>query len=117
WSDLLGAPDLGRDDDFFDVGGNSLLATQVAGRLTSTTGVEIGVRDVFDARHRRGPGDGRSRPGCTACGQLRTAREHNAARRRSALSGPAPAVGSSISLIPRPTCTTWPSRCASRVTW
>ncbi|NKZ75223.1 hypothetical protein GS934_18270 [Rhodococcus hoagii] len=26
-----------------------LLATQVAGRLTSTTGVEIGVRDVFDA--------------------------------------------------------------------
>ncbi|NKR85692.1 hypothetical protein GS497_26400 [Rhodococcus hoagii] len=25
------------------------LATQVAGRLTSTTGVEIGVRDVFDA--------------------------------------------------------------------
>ncbi|NKS03385.1 amino acid adenylation domain-containing protein [Rhodococcus hoagii] len=49
WSDLLGAPDLGRDDDFFDVGGNSLLATQVAGRLTSTTGVEIGVRDVFDA--------------------------------------------------------------------
>lgn len=48
WSDLLGgAP--GRGDDFFEIGGNSLLATQVAGRLSATTGVEIGVRDVFDA--------------------------------------------------------------------
>ncbi|MFC9517869.1 amino acid adenylation domain-containing protein [Nocardiaceae bacterium NPDC056970] len=49
WSELLGGGAPGRDDDFFDIGGNSLLATQVAGRLTATTGVEIGVRDVFDA--------------------------------------------------------------------
>ncbi|MFM1726530.1 amino acid adenylation domain-containing protein [Rhodococcus sp. PAM 2766] len=49
WSGLLGVAAPGRDDDFFDIGGNSLLATQVAGRLTSTTGVEIGVRDVFEA--------------------------------------------------------------------
>ncbi|NKU63852.1 hypothetical protein GS891_12065 [Rhodococcus hoagii] len=116
WSDLLGAPDLGRDDDFFDVGGNSLLATQVAGRLTSTTGVEIGVRDVFDA--------------ATAADLARTietrvARPVGSSELRASTTpldaGPlSPAqrgCGSSISSIPRPTCTTWPSRCASRVTW
>ncbi|NKR85662.1 hypothetical protein GS497_26045, partial [Rhodococcus hoagii] len=111
-----GAPDLGRDCDFFDVGGNSLLATQVAGRLTSTTGVEIGVRDVFDA--------------ATAADLARTieTRWHGlwaapncarAQRRSTPVRSlrPSAGCGSSISLIPRPTCTTWPSRCASRVTW
>ncbi|WP_030792671.1 non-ribosomal peptide synthetase [Streptomyces sp. NRRL S-920] len=35
WSDVLGVPDLGRDDDFFALGGNSLRAVRVAARLTT----------------------------------------------------------------------------------
>ncbi|WP_164551825.1 non-ribosomal peptide synthetase [Streptomyces sp. WAC 01529] len=37
WSDVLGVPELGRDDDFFTLGGNSLRAVRVAARLTTGT--------------------------------------------------------------------------------
>jgi amino acid adenylation domain-containing protein len=33
WADLLGAPAVGRDDSFFGLGGDSLLATALLGRL------------------------------------------------------------------------------------
>ncbi len=46
--DLLGTDRVGADDDFFDVGGNSLLATQLAGRLRAVGGIPIDVRDVFE---------------------------------------------------------------------
>ncbi|WP_435173467.1 amino acid adenylation domain-containing protein [Gordonia hongkongensis] len=39
---------IGRDHDFFDLGGNSLLATQIVGALESLTGRRIPVREVFD---------------------------------------------------------------------
>lgn len=42
WSELLGTPDLGRDDDFFALGGDSLLATRVIAALRT--------RDVGGAR-------------------------------------------------------------------
>lgn len=37
WSDVLGVPDIGRDADFFALGGNSLRAVRVAARLTTDT--------------------------------------------------------------------------------
>ncbi|MDH6280518.1 non-ribosomal peptide synthetase [Prescottella agglutinans] len=46
--DLLATDRVGADDDFFDIGGNSLLATQLAGRLRAVSGVPIDVRDVFE---------------------------------------------------------------------
>ncbi|NKT96373.1 hypothetical protein GS854_25510 [Rhodococcus hoagii] len=38
YRELLGLQGIGSDDDFFDLGGNSLLATQLAGRVAALTG-------------------------------------------------------------------------------
>ncbi|MGV9614853.1 non-ribosomal peptide synthase/polyketide synthase, partial [Nocardia xishanensis] len=46
---LLGAERIGADDDFFALGGNSLVATQLAARLSKATGTQVPVRAVFDA--------------------------------------------------------------------
>ncbi|MFC6344129.1 alpha/beta fold hydrolase, partial [Nocardioides hankookensis] len=43
WSDLLGYRDLGYDDDFFDVGGHSLLVATLAGRLEEGFGFRPGI--------------------------------------------------------------------------
>ena len=39
---------VGRDHDFFDLGGNSLLATQIVGVLEHFAGRRVTVRDVFE---------------------------------------------------------------------
>ncbi|WP_280450745.1 non-ribosomal peptide synthase/polyketide synthase, partial [Nocardia cyriacigeorgica] len=46
---LLGVEQVGAGDDFFGLGGNSLIATQLASRLTKATGRQVPVRAVFDA--------------------------------------------------------------------
>ncbi|MBF6466099.1 non-ribosomal peptide synthase/polyketide synthase [Nocardia beijingensis] len=46
---LLGVERVGADDDFFALGGNSLLATQVAARLGAELDAEIPVRLLFEA--------------------------------------------------------------------
>lgn len=43
----LAAPEMTADDDFFDHGGHSLIATRVIGRLLSTHGVEVHFNDLF----------------------------------------------------------------------
>ncbi|UGT64332.1 non-ribosomal peptide synthetase [Nocardia asteroides] len=45
---VLGLPRVGADDDFFVVGGNSLLATQVAARLGDALDAQVPPRLVFD---------------------------------------------------------------------
>ena len=48
-ADVLGAPDLGLDDDFFDHGGNSLLAMRLAARLRAAGHADIALRTVFES--------------------------------------------------------------------
>ncbi|MFD6104729.1 amino acid adenylation domain-containing protein [Nocardia salmonicida] len=48
FAELLGADPIGRGDDFFALGGNSLLATQLAGRLGAAVGVRVPARTVFE---------------------------------------------------------------------
>ncbi|NLE82543.1 MAG: amino acid adenylation domain-containing protein [Rhodococcus sp.] len=48
-SDLLGSERIGLDDDFFALGGNSLIATRVAARLGSSLGVTMPLRLLFEA--------------------------------------------------------------------
>jgi len=51
WAECLGveASTLGLRDNFFALGGHSLLATRVVSRITRDLGVDLGVRDLFEA--------------------------------------------------------------------
>ncbi|WP_153349207.1 non-ribosomal peptide synthetase, partial [Nocardia aurantia] len=49
FAELLGAARVGADDDFFELGGNSLIATQVVARLSAALRIDVGVRTVFEA--------------------------------------------------------------------
>jgi hypothetical protein len=48
WAELLGVERVGRHDDFFHLGGNSLLVTLLVFRIRQDMDVEISVSDVFE---------------------------------------------------------------------
>ncbi|WDZ82471.1 non-ribosomal peptide synthetase/MFS transporter [Micromonospora cathayae] len=52
WSEVLGVPTLGIDDDFFDLGGHSMLATQVVAKIRKADldTRPVGVMDLFQQR-------------------------------------------------------------------
>ncbi|MFP3940065.1 MAG: beta-ketoacyl synthase N-terminal-like domain-containing protein, partial [Thermoanaerobaculia bacterium] len=41
WQELLGTPEVGRHDEFFELGGSSLLALRLSARLRERVGVEL----------------------------------------------------------------------------
>jgi acyl carrier protein len=47
WTDLLGAGRVGRDENFFDLGGHSLLLVRLQSRLRDVLGVELTIADLF----------------------------------------------------------------------
>ncbi|MGW5310411.1 amino acid adenylation domain-containing protein [Nocardia thailandica] len=48
FSGLLGAAEVGLDDDFFTLGGNSLLATRAVSRINEALAASLTVRDLFE---------------------------------------------------------------------
>ncbi|MFK3941982.1 non-ribosomal peptide synthase/polyketide synthase [Pseudomonas monteilii] len=48
WCDVLGLDTVAADDHFLLLGGNSILATQVAARVDETLGTGLGVRALFE---------------------------------------------------------------------
>ncbi|HEX4494597.1 MAG TPA: amino acid adenylation domain-containing protein [Thermoanaerobaculia bacterium] len=50
WRDLLGISEIGIHDDFFDLGGDSLLVARMAFQVRAAVGVELPLRTFFEAR-------------------------------------------------------------------
>ncbi|MGR9556457.1 amino acid adenylation domain-containing protein (plasmid) [Rhizobium leguminosarum] len=48
WKHVLGRVEIGRTDDFFRIGGNSLKCNQVISRLQAVYGITLTVRQFFD---------------------------------------------------------------------
>jgi acyl carrier protein len=49
WSEVLGVPRVGLHDNFFDLGGHSLMITRVLSRLRESLQVELPMRSLFEA--------------------------------------------------------------------
>lgn len=49
WEEVLGIDGIGVHDNFFDLGGESLLAMQLMARLRDRCGAELSLRRIFDA--------------------------------------------------------------------
>ncbi|RVQ56044.1 non-ribosomal peptide synthetase [Sinorhizobium meliloti] len=49
WKDVLRLEATGDDPDFFELGGHSLSATQLAARLREAFGVDVSLREIFEA--------------------------------------------------------------------
>ncbi|MFJ4679521.1 amino acid adenylation domain-containing protein [Kitasatospora sp. NPDC088783] len=49
FAEVLGAPDLGVHDSFFDVGGHSMLAARLIDRVHNVLGLDLGLRLLFEA--------------------------------------------------------------------
>ncbi|GAA0743699.1 SDR family NAD(P)-dependent oxidoreductase [Dactylosporangium roseum] len=48
WREAIGIDDIGRSADFFDIGGDSLTAVQLMGRVREQFGVELSIGILFD---------------------------------------------------------------------
>lgn len=50
WQDALGIDQVGAEDDFFDLAGNSLVAVQLVARVGQQFGVNVTVAQLFECR-------------------------------------------------------------------
>ena len=53
WQQMLGAERVGPDDDFFDLGGHSLIGVRFLAAVRKAYGVDLDLADLFEARTAR----------------------------------------------------------------
>ncbi|RQO63978.1 hypothetical protein DBR43_33155 [Pedobacter sp. KBW06] len=51
WQEVLGITRVGITDDFFRIGGNSILAIQASHRMSTALGYEVKVADIFKSKN------------------------------------------------------------------
>jgi amino acid adenylation domain-containing protein len=88
WAEVLGVERVGVKENFFDLGGHSLLLMQVQARLGETLDRKIPIVDLFRfptvaalAEHLGGEGEGTGEPQAGAQGRRRRGRDRAAVRR------------------------------------
>ncbi|MCX4633288.1 MULTISPECIES: phosphopantetheine-binding protein [unclassified Streptomyces] len=50
WRELLDCPEVGVEDDFFTLGGNSLTGIKIIDQVSQNYGVQLSVRDFYLAQ-------------------------------------------------------------------
>ncbi len=48
WQEVIGVRQIGTHENFFDIGGNSLLALQLIFRISQTFRLQLPLRQLFD---------------------------------------------------------------------
>ncbi len=92
WQEVLGLQKVGTTENFFDLGGHSLLVVQVQRRLKAQTAREVSITDMFRlptiralAMHLDSDGNGAAAPAAVSEGQSRAAARRGVMRSRAGL--------------------------------
>jgi acyl carrier protein len=48
WESVLGVDDIAGEENFLDLGGDSMTATEIAARVRERLGVDVALRTIFD---------------------------------------------------------------------